>query len=533
MKIKQSPGNAMAGCRGAVFMSMAAAAVVMVAGCGGDGGGTDAAPTVSQLRATCGALAGKTVAGVRVTSARRVEAAAGIVDAGFCQVSGTRAPYLDIEVDVPDNWSGRLWHQGGSGFDGKIPSAVTNDGAGAVAAVSPALAGKAAIYAASNGGNRASVPAEAAPGVWASGTPEGEASAVDYAYLALDTTVHFAKALSAEFFGKSPTRSYFNGCSNGGRNAYIAAQRLGGEYDGIVSGCETMDMGSQTAAWLNVGSRAGTPAALTADQYKAAHAAAVAACDELDGLKDGVIANPQACTFSPAALQCGAPGASADPALCLSAAQVGTLASMLSDLKLSDGTLIYSHYSWADFSAFGPSFGALGGGFALLGTGDAAWLTTAGQNAFAPDTDYPLIAAGLQRIGADHDKAAIAAWVASGKKLISWHAGQDNLLSANDHVRNYTTMLGIARSKGLADTAAATRFFIVPGATHGKGSTLQEVDWASAIMDWVEKGTAPQQLTYTFKSGDTTRSMPVCQYPAFPRYNGTGNPDSAGSFSCS
>lgn len=372
---------------------------------------------------------------------------------------------------------------------------------------------------------------QAAPAVWASGTDDGRQSATDYAYAAGGTTVRFGKAVTKAFFGKAPSHSYFNGCSNGGRNAYIAAQRWPDEFDGIVAGCETMDMAGQTSGWLRAASFTGTPAALSPAQTGAAYAAALSACDALDGTTDNLIGNPQACTFDPAVLQCGVAGASPDPSVCLSSAQVDTLKSFLSELKLSNGSTVLSGYSWGN--GLGLGWGGLGGGFALLASGDSAWLTPVKQAGFQLNTDYYMLAAGLARIGADHDKAAIASFVASGRKLISWHDGSDALLSPNDHFRNWTAMTGIARSMGLADPNTATRFFIVPGGGHGAGGTLQEVDWASAIMGWVENGVAPTQMNYNFNVGGTNRSMPVCQYPKYPRYNGAGDVNAAASYTCS
>jgi hypothetical protein len=513
-----------------MLVSLAAA----LSGCGGGGGSAVfVLPSVAELTATCNSMKGKTFGAVTVTDTKRIEANPAMNSSGFCQVLATQSPFLDIEVDVPDNWSGRLWHQGGAGFDGTIPTATTKNSVGAITAVSPALAQKAAIYAASNGGNRASVPAQAGPGVWAGGTADGNTSADDYAYAAIGKTIGFAKSVTKAFFATAPTRSYFNGCSNGGRNAYIAAQRWPDEYDGIVSGCETMDMGGQTTAWLNVGSRAGTPAALTSAQYTAAFGAAVSACDGLDGVVDGVIANPQACTYDPAALQCGAATANSDPAICLSAAQVSTLHSLLSDIRLSDGTLAYTKYSWGDFSGFGAAFGALGGAYAMLATNDPTWMTPVKQATFNLDTDYYAISTGLMRRGLDNDKVGIASFVASGKKLISWHDGSDNLLSGNDHARNYATMTSIAKSMGLSDPTTNTRFFIVPGGSHAQGASLLEVDWASAIIDWVENDNAPAQLQYAFTQNSVARTIPVCQYPKYPKYNGSGNVNSAASFTCS
>ena len=135
--------------------------------------GPASGPSAEQLKAVCASLSGQVIEGVTITKATRFEAAASVNPSGFCQVLGTRAPYLDIEVDVPDNWTGRYWQQGGGGFDGRIPSALTTDSSGNLTSLSPAVGLKGAIYAASNGGNRASVSAQAAPAVWGNGTPEG------------------------------------------------------------------------------------------------------------------------------------------------------------------------------------------------------------------------------------------------------------------------------------------------------------------------------------------------------------------------
>lgn len=512
--------------------------------CGGGSDGPAPAPsaggsTEASLTATCTGLKGQTIDGVLVTDTKRMPAKAGVIDTGTCQVLGTRAPFLDIEVTVPDNWSGRLYQQGGGGFDGRLASAITLT-SGVVTAVHPSVAQKGAIYAASNGGNRASVPAQAAPAVWISGSPDAQASAQDYAYRAIGTTMSFAKAVAKAFHGKAPTRTYFNGCSNGGRNAYIAAQRWPAEYDGIVAGCETMDMGGTITGMLNTAAKAGTAAEISAAQYAAAYTAAVAACDAGDGLADNYLANPRACSLTAASLECGQPGAHADPTLCLSAAQVPTLAGLLNDLTLNNGAVAYSKHSWTNFATGVPGYAGLGGGFAFLATNDPLWFgapppaSTPAPNLaiFDLNLHYHQFSNGLQRVGADHDKNAVAAYVASGRKLLSWHAAADPLLSANDHVRNFTTMSTTARGLGLIDTRANTRMFIVPASFHGAGGNLTEVDWLSTIIEWVENNRAPDQLIYKFAVGGVSRSLPVCEAPKYPRYNSTGDVNAASSYTC-
>jgi len=517
-----------AGLSGAIFLSA----------CGGSTNNPSAeptTPTVAQLSATCAALTGQVLGGVTVTSATRIEAIANITTAGICQVSGTRAPYLDIEVDVPDNWSGRYWQNGGGGFDGTIPSAFTTTN-NSITAVSPPLAKWAAVYAASNGGNRANVPSQAAPTVWATGTSDAKLSATDYAYQSVGTTLGFAKAVINAFYKKPAIHRYFNGCSNGGREGYIAAQRWPKDFDGIVAGCETENMATQTAFWLTIGQRNAANTGLTTAQYQGAYGKAVAACDSEDGAADGYLANPAACKFDPAQLQCGLSSASADPSVCLSAAQVQTLKTYQSTVSLNDGTALYSGMNWSDYSVFGSQYGALGGGFALLATGDASWLTTARQATFDVNTDFPAIQAGLQSIGADHDLSAIASFVASGNKLISWHDLGDNLLSPNDHARNDAKLTDLIRGMGMADPTTGARLFMVPGNSHALGQSLalpNSVDWTSAIIAWVEQGTAPTQLTYTFTtSASVQRSLPVCLYPKVAHYPGQGDVNAAASWSC-
>jgi len=492
----------------------------------------DSATTSIPLATTCANLNGAVLDDVTITSTKWYEASGG--NPAFCQVNGTRAPYLDMEIDVPANWSGRLWQQGGGGLDGTITSAITTDAAtGVITSMNIALKEGLAVYAASNGGNRSAVASEKAPLVWANGTHDGVTSARDYAYTALSTTREFARAVILKFYGTSPSRSYFNGCSNGGRNAYMAADRWPEDYDGIVSGCMGMDVTGQTVAWMDLGAKSGTGAMPQAGQWQAVTVAAIAACDALDGVTDGMIANQSACNFDVATLQCGQPTA---PAACLTAVQVQTVKDVTSDLKLANGTTVYSGYSWGEWYPHVVAFGLLGGGNAVLATGDPTWFSVlAKQQSFLLDRDYPIFQNGFRIIGANPDKGRVAAFVASGRKLISWHDGSDNLTSFNDHVRNYSTMINLAAGLGLADPSTHTRFFVVPGGSHTDGAELTEVNWYAAITNWVEKNIAPEQLLYNKRDKTTwavLRTLPVCRHPQYPRYNGAGDVNVAASYTC-
>lgn len=516
------------------LMGYLIAAASGLTGCSGSSDSpSTSTPTSAQLAATCTALAGKKFNDVTIASTKWFDASGG--NPSFCKVTGTRAPYLDIEVDLPDGWSGRLWQQGGAGTDGIIVSAITADATtGAVTDLDIALKTGRSIYAASNGGNRAKVDGEAAPGVWADGTLNGVVSARDYGYEALNTTREFAKALSKSFYGRLPDHTYFSGCSNGGRNAYIAADRWPDEYDGIVSGCMSMDTMGQTASWMSLGDLVGTPAMPSNEQWSAVTKAAITACDALDGITDRIIANQSACKFDASTLQCGQPAANPDTSICLSPLQLQTVKNVMSDLKLANGATIYSGFTWSDWASFISGWGHMGGGFSVLATGDGAWYTTAKQQSFNLERDYPLFLYGLRNVGATIDISRVASFVASGKKLLSWHAGSDNLVSLNDHTKNYSTMTGMAKGMGLINPSVNTRFFVIPGASHGEGFFLTQVNWFDAITNWVETNTPPEQLVFntTDKVTKTARTLPICQHPQYPRYKGVGNINLAESYTC-
>ena len=464
----------------------------------------------------CARLSGQTVSGVTVTGAEWlvVDSAS---DQPVCIVSGHRAPYLDIEVALPSEWSGRYFQQGGGGFDGFLQSSILRDENGAVVGLHDAVARFGAVRAASNGGNRQGVEGEAAPDVWFRGDADAAQSLLDYSYQSLKVTLDFARGLAERAYGRSPEYSYFHGCSNGGRNAYIVAQRWPQYFDGIVSGCEPMNMPGTTTAWLSFARVQGTPAELTTEQYSFAYEAAVAVCDADDGHVDGVISNPAACGFQPRELACSV----SDAELCLSDDQVGTLDMLLSDVVDSRGTVLSSGFYWADFGRLVDAFTGLGGVYAVLATGDMDWLQPAKRLEFSPDAHHYLIANGLIRTGLAHDRIAIAEYVASGKKLISWHAGADDLLTPGDHARVFDEMMATAEALALdtgTDVHDNARFFIVPGGNHGAG-VHPSVGWLEAIIDWAENGKAPESLMYERQDGST---IPVCRYPAYPQGSSSG-----------
>ena len=499
------------------LLLVAIVCTVILPGC--NGGDTPAsAAAVVNYAALCTTMNGKQIDGISVTATTRIAPAGNVP--GYCKVSATGASgtELDIEVDLPDNWSNRLLQEGGGGFDGSIPTVEATSAQFPL--IMPLQRGIA--YTASNGGNRTGNPTE-----FLTNATEKN----DYSYASTGITINFAKAAVAAFYGASPKYTYFSGASNGGREAYLVAQNLPGDYDGIIAGDESMNIGTQVTAMLNIATHAGSAAMPSSAQWTAAYNSAVAQC----GTTNGVILNPGACTFDPSTLLCGASGAPA--ATCLSSAQLQTVRQIVAPLTTSGGTLLFSGYNWADFgSQFGVgSYGGLGGGFAAIATNNAGWLLPATapgslQANFNVDTSYPVIAAGLQSAGADHNLQAIAQYLMLGKKMISFNGGADPLISPRDHLRNWQTVTQLAGA-----AASNARFYLEPGVGHVLGGNCpDQTDYLGAMIAWVEQGTAPGQLLLTKfdANGNVLATLPDCPYPSVPHYAGSGNVSAASSYTC-
>ncbi|WP_286957105.1 MULTISPECIES: tannase/feruloyl esterase family alpha/beta hydrolase [Arsenicicoccus] len=194
--------------------------------------------------------------------------------------------------------------------------------------------------------------------------------------------------------------------------------------------------------------------------------------------------------------------------------------------------MVYDAYTWTDFSKTAPIFGQLGGGFAAIALSDPSWLTPEGQARYDLDEHFTRIGYGLLQLGADHNREEIASYVAGGGRLLSWHAAGDNLLSAREHGRMFDDLTRRIERLGIENPSDNAVYLQVPTNQHGAGQGLREVDWMTAIINWVEKDTHPSGLVYRFKADDgTRRSLPVCEYPKYPAYK-DGDVNHAASYEC-
>ena len=478
----------------------------------------------SQAFATtpCSALVSLPISNTTITSATMVPATGSTP--AYCNVLATVAPQTDIQVQLPANWENRYLHLGGGGFDGRIPTS-------APASYNVNLLAEGYAIGASNGGHRAAQY----PGASFAGDQQ---LVLGYAYTAIGDTDTVARALIQAYYGKPASYRYFDGCSNGGKNASLAASKFRNDYDGVIGGDGVWghadehvgggDMAGLTAVWARVVNVTNTvnmttfPAKLTA-----LYNAEVAKCDALDGLADGIISNPHACHFDPAALACPA---GQDTPACLTPTEVTAVKTLESDLVLNN-QVIGAPYGLGNL--VGGLSAVLGGGQAL-GQG---FLAMAFNNpsysisSFNLQTDFALISYQFGKVddmtGPLH---GVARFVSEGGKLIMWTGGEDALVPAADQVRF------VARLFGEVDGRAGdnVRLYSLPGVNHcGGGSGADTIDLVTPISNWVEKGVPPHDLIASKlnATGTVAFTRPLCHFPQWPKYAG-GNGNSASSFKC-
>jgi pimeloyl-ACP methyl ester carboxylesterase len=446
----------------------------------------------------CESLAGKQYYNVTVTSAEAVPASKDVP--AFCRVRGHEpGTDHDLEVRLPEVWRGRYVQRGGGGFDGGIPPL----------AVSAAALRLGAVQGTNNGGHRD--PTGAAL--------RGDARATErYAHGAILIATRFGKAVTQAYYGKAPAHSYYEGCSNGGRGALNAAAKYGTEFEGVIAVAPTLNTAGQIAAWT----RAAALEMPTAAQFASVHAAAAARCDALDGLKDGIIGNWQRCDFEP--------GRDLPAGLGLSAGQQAAVRTLTNDLKAADGRVLYSGFGLGDLAPGAPAWAQYGTGqMRYIVKGDAAW----SPQGFDVDRELPAI----QRVIDDRYQFSasvpgLVQFLEGGGKLMVWHGSDDAFLSHKDTIRSWEQLAAASRTL-LEDQA---RLYIAPGVGHCAGGPgADDIDSLSAMIDWVEHRKAPGTLTARKRdrqTGAVQFSRPLCRHPAWPRYGGKGDPDSATSFRC-
>jgi Tannase and feruloyl esterase len=435
----------------------------------------------------------------------------------FCRVNLTLQPSNDsdikVEVWLPSaGWNGKFQAVGNGAWNGAI----------GYAALADAL--KRGYAAASTDTGHVGAGAS-----FALGHPE---KLIDFAYRSEHLMAVQGKAIVAAFYGSGPTRSYWNGCSAGGRQAFKEAQMYPADFDGIIAGSPGLDWSGRTAQAVRIAQMLqGDAMRFTPAQLKRLHNAAVEACDANDGLKDGLIANPTACTFNPIAVQCAPGGASGKD--CLTPAQVDVVRAVYSPLTNAKtkreigGLMPGSELGWTD-QGWTASARATGlDHFRYVIFKDPAWDLLK----FNAGTDVSKLEEG-ESAAVDARDPNLKPFFARGGKLLQYHGWSDPQISPLGSTKYFDSVQAALGST--VNVGNSYRLFVAPGMGHCSGGEgPNEFDKVAALEQWVEHGKAPDQIVASHRAeGKIDRTRPLCPYPQVARYKGTGSIDDAASFSC-
>lgn len=453
----------------------------------------------------------------------------------FCRVAITAKPTADSEIKsevwLPlQGWNGKLHGIGNGGFAGLIDYLSLADALrnGYVAAATDA----------------GHVGTDAA---WALGHPEKVA---DFGHRGIHEMTRVAKAVTLAFYAKPPRYSYFAGCSDGGREALMEAQRYPDDYDGILAGAPAnywtalVTMAAADTQALTIDAVSFIPR----DKIETIAAAVDAACDARDGLKDGILNDPRQCHFDPSTLQCKG----ADSASCLTQPQIAVLKKIYDGLRDSHGKHLFPGY------LPGAEEGPSGWGLWITGPAPQKSLMAFFARAYFADMVYEKPGWDFSSFKVDADfKAAqqktrealdatnpdLKAFRARGGKLILYHGWNDPAIPAMSTVNYYGNVIA---AMGQHNADSFIRLYMVPGIQHCGGGPGPDSFTAlgkdpqhsldAALEGWVEKGVAPGTIIASKYAGTNWQhaimTRPLCVYPETAKYKGSGDPNQASNFVC-
>ncbi|WP_335948612.1 tannase/feruloyl esterase family alpha/beta hydrolase [Salipiger bermudensis] len=423
---------------------------------------------------------------------------------------------IRFQLRMPEDWNGRFLFQGGGGTDGFIAPAI-----GAIpstgSTATPALARGYAVVSMDGGHAEMNLDFTA-----------DQQARLDLAYASIGKVTGAAKSLIRAYYDSAPDQSYFMGCSNGGREAMMAAERFPLEFDGVVVGNPGFHLSRAAvgSVWdieqlMPIAPEGQLHAALTPEDLSLVSDEVLAQCDALDGLEDGVVAAYGQCDFDAQALR----GQLDDDKL-------DALLAIMDGARDSAGNPVYTDWPWD------PGIAADGWRAWKLGTAErpamhqtlsvpstGAVFMTPPQEVPA-DPDFGDLARAVADVGGyfDADETFLSTYAARGGKMVIFQGAADPIFSAHDITRWYDET-----TRDTGDDFA--RLFVVPGMTHcGGGPAFEDFDPLTLLENWHDSGEAPDHMPASAPSMPG-REMPVCAYPATAEYTG-GDEASIDSFAC-
>jgi feruloyl esterase len=444
-----------------------------------------------------------------------------------CRVAGQILPQVAFEVRMPAEWNGRFVMVGNGGFAGEATD-------------NPGRLGQYARYM-----KRGYAVAATDTGHSAITEPNATFAAdrqklLDYAFRSLHVTAEASKMVLRQYYGIAPAKSYFEGCSTGGRQGLILAQRFPNDFDGITVGAPVLNFSGTMIRFVQV-AKALKAAPIAANKLPTLAARIYETCDAKDGIKDGVIEDPRRCDFQPSRdlPKCEA---GADRPNCFTEPQTHALEQIYAEVK-SQGKRIFPAYPvgpeapgqngrsgvdpWTIHDD-GPSTGM------MFGEGFFRYLASPKPNPeydiynFDIDKDVPKLEAIHQIL--DATDTDLSEFQKHGGKILMYFGWADPALNP---------MMGVEYYEAVASRVGPSvtdffRLFMVPGMLHcGDGPGPSVFDTTAPLTRWVEQGAGPDSITAVkVTNGKTVRSRPLCVYPAAAKYKGTGSTDDAANFTC-
>ena len=521
-----------------------------------------AASAASYVAKHCAELEGRSIPapviglptrGALIWSASVVKAAApGNRNGEYCRIVGSiravqdTTPDIRFEVNLPSRWNGRALQMGGGGYSGVVVSGTEPM---PFAPDSTPLARGYATFGSDSGHVGNSGRADFAA---------NDEAIVNFGFGHLKKTHDVALALIQMGYGRGPEKTYFAGGSTGGREGLTVIERYPADYDGVIANAPAINFSGVRLIGVKVGqaSYAKPGGFVGLAQQRRVFETVMHDCDRLDGAADGIVGNVEACReFEPqivAQLRCANGQRPSLRDSCLSDAQLATLDTLRDGLSLPY-PLAYNVNSYPGYNVYQGV--DLSGG---LGLGDSPTLVSppgfavngylfAQGDAYiryfvTRDPAFSSLAFDIANPGRYRQRLVtlsatvgamntdVSAFIARGGKLIMMHGLADEVISPNQTIAFYRSLVG---RYGQDTVDSFVRLYMVPGFQHGSGVFIPAWDELGALDQWVTRGVAPETLVGTDIAPATNgRSRPMCRYPAYPRYAGKGSVNSAANFRC-
>ena len=490
----------------------------------------------SVFAQSCGDLAQVKIEGVEITKAAPVAAveqqqARGPMGGGgalpaYCRVEGVihrrkgvggEEFGIGFALALPEKaaWNGDFMMQGGGGSNGIIGEPTGASYAGS----KPGLVRGFAVASTDTGH-------KSRRGGFDFNFMKDQQAYLDFAYMANAEVAEVSKQIVARYYTKAAAYSYFVGCSTGGREGMILSQRYPTVFNGIVSGDPAMRTGLSNVAigqWIPIAYNQASPKDesgkpqigkfLSDDERKIFMDALLNRCDAKDGVKDGMIFDPIGCDFDPAEVACKAGQTQG----CIAPEKVAAIKKAFAGPTNAYGTQVYTGFLY-------DSGIASNGGLLKMGSGGVF-----GAYPTATELDVDKAALHVSDPLVEPASTNLTTFTENGGKLIFFHGDSDPWFSPLDTLRYYKSLAD--DNGGAAKVSEWSRIFLVPGMAHcGGGPSLDQFDMLTGVVNWVEKGIAPDAIVATGRAFPG-RSRPLCAYPEHAQYNG-GDSEDANNFTC-